>query len=269
MRTQHEFRGSTVKYKVSSNFSVIETKHFASEQFALHRHERAYISITLTGSYHEYCGSAVWECTAGQAIFHASGESHSDSFGERGARVLSLAIHPQFLAELRRSGFDLAMRQVWSSPYCLQLGMKLRRAASAVEDAVSGLAIDGLAMELCAEVFKRRTTKMPHGSDWLSKVDSLLRDRFREPVTLAELAAEVSVHPVHVARGFHKRFGRPVGEQIRLLRVEAACEELRNSQAPIAEIAVRTGFCDQSHLCRVFRRYMGVSPQEFRVGSTQ
>jgi AraC family transcriptional regulator len=268
MRFRQGFRCSIFDYQTSKNFSVTETQYSPREQISQHRHERAHISIALTGSYREYCGSVVNDFTAGQTVFHASGVSHSNCFGEQGARVLSLGIHPHFLAELRRLGFDLDRQSVWSSPYCMQLATKLRQAASIVGDAASGLAIDGLAMELCAEILKRRRTEKANRSDWLGKIDSLLRDRFREPVTLAELADAVSIHPVHIARRFHEHFGRPVGEQIRLLRIEAACEELRTSRFPIAEIAVRTGFCDQSHLSRTFKRYIGVSPQQFRTGKT-
>jgi AraC family transcriptional regulator len=269
MRAQHALRSRIIDFHMSRNFSVTETQYGPREEVSKHCHERAHISITLIGSYREYCGSVVNDFRAGHTIFHTTGESHSNCFGEQGARVLSLGIHPHFLADLRRFGFDLDRQSVWSSLYCRQLATRLRQTASLVEDASSGLAIDGLAMELCAEILKRRRTTKTNPLDWLGKVDSLLRDRFREPVTLAELAEAVRIHPVHIARGFHKHFGRPVGEHIRLLRIEAACEELRTSQSPIAEIAVHTGFCDQSHLSRTLKRYIGVSPQEFRNGKTR
>jgi AraC-like DNA-binding protein len=39
---------------------------------------------------------------------------------------------------------------------------------------------------------------------------------------------------------------------------------LLESDAPIAEIAARSGFADQSHLSRVMKRHAGISPAEFR-----
>jgi AraC family transcriptional regulator len=39
---------------------------------------------------------------------------------------------------------------------------------------------------------------------------------------------------------------------------------LRHSQLSLAEIAVRVGFCDQSHLTRRFKRLVGVTPTQFR-----
>jgi AraC family transcriptional regulator len=83
-------------------------------------------------------------------------------------------------------------------------------------------------------------------------------------VLLGELAADVSVHPVHLARAFRKRYLCSVGDYIRKLRIEAACHALLNSDTAIAEIALRSGFSDQSHLCRTLKQYTGMSPRHFR-----
>jgi transcriptional regulator GlxA family with amidase domain len=75
-----------------------------------------------------------------------------------------------------------------------------------------------------------------------------MHGRYREHLTLTDIAGQVRVHPVHLARAFRKRYTYRIGDFIRKLRVEAACSELLQSDAPIAEIAARTGFTDQSHL---------------------
>lgn len=81
---------------------------------------------------------------------------------------------------------------------------------------------------------------------------------------LCELAASVPVHPVHLARAFRKRYLCSVGDYLRKLRIEAACQALLNSDTPIVEIALRCGFSDQSHLCRTLKQYTGMSPRHFR-----
>jgi len=263
--TLREFRGQIVSSRTLGNFDVIEIRYPVGQHLAQHCHDSAYISIALAGSYSEECGSVTCDCTTGLTVFHASGESHSNHVGNRGARLLNLMIHPRFLRELRHLGVDPDSRNVCASPYCMPLAMKLRREAFLVDDPVSGLAIEGLAMELCAEIFRRRTRDTNRTADWLCEVDRILRDRFREQVTLTELAGMVQVHPVHLARAFRKRFGCCVGEQIRKLRIEAACRELQHSQLPIAEIAAQTGFSDQSHLSRTLKRHTGMSPHQFRV----
>jgi len=259
-----ELRGKVVKCRTFLNFAVIESRYSPGERLSQHCHSRAFISITLTGSYSEDWGSVPCDYTAGQTIFHASGESHSNRFGDRGAELLNVMIYPNVLGELRQLGVDPDIRSVCESEYSLQLAIKLRHEAFFVHDLSSGLVSEGLAMELCGEIFRCQTRDVNCTSHWLDKVDSILRARFREPVTLADLAGTVGVHPVHLARAFRKRFGHSVGEQIRKLRTEEACRELWHSQLPIAEIAARAGFSDQSHLSRTLKRYIGMSPREFR-----
>jgi AraC-like DNA-binding protein len=84
----------------------------------------------------------------------------------------------------------------------------------------------------------------------------LLHDRFREPLTLASVAADVDLHPVHLARAFRQYRGVAVGEYIRGLRIEFACRELMAGHRTVAEIAHASGFADHAHFCRSFRAAM-------------
>jgi AraC family transcriptional regulator len=47
-------------------------------------------------------------------------------------------------------------------------------------------------------------------------------------------------------------------------KVERACQHLRKDRLPLKEIALLSGFADQSHLNRVFRRHMNITPAEYR-----
>ena len=67
-------------------------------------------------------------------------------------------------------------------------------------------------------------------------------------------------------RAFRARFGVSVGTYVRRERIRWASRALRNTDAPIAEIALQAGFADQSHFTRTFVRHMGVSPGRYRRG---
>ncbi len=101
-------------------------------------------------------------------------------------------------------------------------------------------------------------------SPWLLQARDLLHDRFSEDLSLSEVAAAVGVHPVHLARVFRKEYGCTLGDYIRKLRVEFACRKLANSETPLAQIALLSGYSDQSHFSNAFRRQMGMTPGEFR-----
>src|SRR5574341_1998626 len=109
-----------------------------------------------------------------------------------------------------------------------------------------------------------RQVSLPHSPRWLQQARELLHGRFMEHLTLAEVAHNVGVHPVHLAQAFHKSYQCTVGDYVRQLRVEYACRELASSETPIVEIALAAGFCDQSHFTRTFKRCIGVAPSQYR-----
>jgi AraC family transcriptional regulator len=93
---------------------------------------------------------------------------------------------------------------------------------------------------------------------------ALLGASFTRHVTLDQLANTCGVHPVHLARSFRHHYGCTIGEYIRELRVDFVCRRMRLSNAPLAEIALAAGFADQSHLTRLFKDRMGLTPSEYR-----
>ncbi len=100
---------------------------------------------------------------------------------------------------------------------------------------------------------------------WLERVRNILEQRFAEPFKLSEIAAEVGVHPVHLAREFRKHYGSSVGEYLRKVRIEYACRELMGSNVAVTNIAFAAGFADQSHFSRTFKRLCGTTPGRYRA----
>jgi AraC-like DNA-binding protein/PAS domain-containing protein len=96
------------------------------------------------------------------------------------------------------------------------------------------------------------------------RVFEYIDSHLQENITLEALAeiAQLSVH--HFARAFRQTVGVPPHSYIVRRRVEHAGELLRNTDLPLSEIAVASGFADQSHLARHFRRLTGTSPGSAR-----
>jgi AraC family transcriptional regulator len=83
-------------------------------------------------------------------------------------------------------------------------------------------------------------------------------------VSMAAIAAEVGVHPVHLARTFREHHGTTMGEYLRRLRVERARAQLAVTAKPLSQIALEAGFADQAHFTRVFRTVVGATPGAYR-----
>jgi AraC family transcriptional regulator len=83
-------------------------------------------------------------------------------------------------------------------------------------------------------------------------------------VSVAEIAAAVGVHPLHLARTFRRFFNCSPGEYLRKCRIQLAANLLLGSKKTLAEIALISGFADQSQFTRSFRQYTGNTPANFR-----
>ena len=92
---------------------------------------------------------------------------------------------------------------------------------------------------------------------------ALLQERWADNVQLDELVAASGVGRFHLIRAFHAAMGLPPhAYQIRI-RVTRAMTLIRSGM-PLVEVALHTGFADQSHLTRHFTRVVGVSPGRYR-----
>jgi AraC family transcriptional regulator len=176
-----------------------------------------------------------------------------------------------FIIEIERSSFERVREysDILDRPSHFQGGvpammaMKLYREFRCM-DTVSPLAIEGLFLEMLAAVVRRETANSPRTlRTWLKQAEDLLRAHFGESISLREIAQQVGIHPVHLAREFRRRFGVTVGEYVRSLRIDRA-RRLIEIETPLKDVALSAGFFDQSHFCRVFRGFTGMTPSEYR-----
>ncbi len=93
-----------------------------------------------------------------------------------------------------------------------------------------------------------------------------LHEHATDEVRLERLAEEAGLSPFHLARSFTTHVGLPPHAYQLQLRVGRAKALLADGAAP-AQAAAQTGFCDQSHLGRHFRRLVGVTPGAYAHGA--
>src|SRR5262249_13103426 len=125
---------------------------------------------------------------------------------------------------------------------------------------------EGLMFELVGETSRRaRGGPASRPPKWLTRATQLLQDSFSERVSLAQIAAAVGVHPAHLAKSFHRFYNCTVGVYIRQQRIEFALKALATTDLPLSQIALAAGFSAQSHLTRLFKRQMAVSPAQSRA----
>lgn len=97
----------------------------------------------------------------------------------------------------------------------------------------------------------------------LTLVTDYIHEHLQQDLSLKEIAAIVQISQYHFSRLFKQKTGITLHQYILQCRIERAKELLQHSPLSIADIALRAGFCDQSHLTRSFKRIVGMPPKQF------
>lgn len=105
-----------------------------------------------------------------------------------------------------------------------------------------------------------RPGREPHA---VKTVKCYLEQHYAEDVSLGDLSRLTGLSRHHLVRVFCEAAGVPPHAYLRQVRVTQAKALLASGQ-PVAEVALRTGFTDQSHLTRWFKRLWGVTPGHYR-----
>jgi len=96
------------------------------------------------------------------------------------------------------------------------------------------------------------------------RAKELLRANLSGDISLSELASACRLSSSHFSQAFKQTVGCPPHQWLLHQRVEAAKQLILNSKLSLSEIALATGFADQSHFTRVFSQRVKSSPAAWR-----
>jgi len=123
---------------------------------------------------------------------------------------------------------------------------------------------------LLVDVFNKFLKQKGSGKktpSWAKELKEIIQDQIDLSMSLSlkEVSKELHVHPAYLSREFSKHFGNlSFGEYIRKLRIEKAIHLIETSDYSLTEIAYLTGFSDQSHFTRIFKKHTGKNPSQYR-----
>ncbi len=124
--------------------------------------------------------------------------------------------------------------------------------------------IERLLIEVFEKYLKQQKSvkKIP---GWAKELKEIIQDQIDDNITLKQLSKNLDINPAYLSREFSKYFNDlSFGEYIRKLRIEKAIEYLNTSAYSLTKIAYLTGFSDQSHFTRIFKRHTGQNPSAYK-----
>jgi AraC family transcriptional regulator len=242
-----------------AGLAVHKVRYHGDGVMPRHAHRHANLTFVLGGAIEETTAAGT-RCLHGcDAVIKPAGMMHSNQCGPRGLRSI--------VVEFGKDGTGLdGTGESSPTSYATLSGPDVARAAfriaSAVETADARAEVVETVIEILSHAAECRDPRPPaNGPAELAR--RLLHDGYAQPLRVQDLAATVEVHPVYIARAFRRAFGTSITAYRRKLQVQDAARRLCGDE-PLAAVALRSGFSDQSHLCRVFAEAFKVSPGEFR-----
>ncbi len=113
------------------------------------------------------------------------------------------------------------------------------------------------------EAYQSHRAMLPPKFDLTPAMDHI-RKNLRDDVAIGDLAELCELSVRQFERKFKAHFKTTPQQFIVKMRVFSVCDALRETNQPISELAIASGFYDQSSFTRQFRKHMGITPLQYR-----
>ncbi|MEM8504963.1 MAG: AraC family transcriptional regulator [Cyanobacteria bacterium P01_D01_bin.1] len=249
---------------------------FVDYAFSRHAHEGFGIAIVESGAMQfEYRGT-MHTAPAGSIGITHPGEIHTgQAVLETGWTYRTLLPATDWL---QQAASELRERRVSSVPYFpspvihdVALNRQMISLHAALEASPSALERESRFLWVLAKLIQGYASDRPQAKALgkehraVQKIRDYLRACYSQNVSLNELAVQAGLKPLRLLRVFKKEIGLPPHAYLTQVRVYQAKRRLVAGQS-IVTAALETGFVDQSHLHRHFKKIVGVTPGQYARG---
>lgn len=271
------FRESSTYWQVPSVRGVEFFKAvFNRHAYVLHTHEMYTLAVIEEGVQTFHCRGAQRIVPPLGIVTINPDETHDGrSFDRNGYRYRATYVEPDLYRELilelapRYGGLPFFRQPVLCDEHLANAFLTLhrltdaaaRREACPMEQQSRMLSfLANLALRHAEDRPRQTPPSRDHGR--VARAIEYMRAGLARRLTLDEVAVEVGLSRYYFLRMFRSVTGMPPHTYLCQLRLEAA-RNLMLAGCPLAQVALRVGFYDQSHFTNRFRRTFGVAPGEY------
>lgn len=218
-----------------------------------HAHDWPVLSIFVLGSYWNRTDLVESFVAGPSAILYRAGAAHQNRIASEGFEQIEIEFDPGWLG---RAILPDAPVSHWVGG---RAGAESRSLAQ-----LCGRDTTEERLRAAVRRFVENARREPRHAppDWIATVTRRLR---KNPMVKAsDVARDVRRHPSWLGEAFRRATGEGLRETAARFRVERAARLLRETDRSAASIAAESGFFDQSHMSRTFRRILGRLPSAVR-----
>jgi AraC-like DNA-binding protein len=276
MTISSEPKDKTKIWKLKTGFGNIEmmTAEYYTQSFAKHSHDDFPLGVIEKGAMSFYFRRNNLIAPKGTINLSYPGEIHNgQSFDHEGWHYrmfyFDLIILKKIFLEFqnRKSDLPFFMNGVIEDSYLatflswLHKELELKNLSALETDAFIVQTISYLIFKHSDQHCEFKKKNINHNS--IQKVIDYIQAYYTQNISLPELSTVAGISPYHFLRVFSNYMGITPHGYLMQTRVKKA-RQLMSTQKSLVNIALDTGFSDQSHLTRRFKQILGVTPQQYR-----
>lgn len=245
---------------------------YQTHVYPRHWNETYVIQVVEQGVNGCYCNQATHFAPAGSIVLINPFEIHTGyAAGEMPLIYRTLYPTPALLAEIatammeHKTGLPFFPETVvWDH----HLAPMILQAHRACEEGADSLTVETLTLTALTFLIQQHADQrfavqpLKNEQAAVKRAKEFLTENFTQNISLDTLSKIAYLSPFHLLRAFRQSVGLPPHEYLINLRVERGKQLLAQGR-PLAEVAHATGFCDQSHFSRQFKRLVGVTPGHY------
>lgn len=125
--------------------------------------------------------------------------------------------------------------------------------------------VDQLLLQVYHQYLKQEKGKKTPA--WANSLKEMIQDQLdtHMSMSLQQASEELEINPAYLSREFSKYFDNlSFGDYMRKMRIQKAIELMDTTDYSLTEIAYLTGFSDQSHFNRIFKKQTGQNPSSYK-----
>ncbi|MDC6366476.1 MULTISPECIES: AraC family transcriptional regulator [Flavobacteriaceae] len=244
--------------KTLNGFTLTKTNHGQNIKVPKHEHEHPYISLLLHGLYHEESIISKDYIKTGASVFRPKGFEHKNEIGSHISFCFNIEIEKELPNEknLLKSTQYVQFERNNIEIFKIYFGFQ-----NHLSDELLSLTVE----ENLHLLFQQQHAESSPGRAlWINKIIKEVRLNPERIYNLDEVADSLYLHPNYFVRKFKSKTGLTFGEFLLRQRISNAIDQMLHSNKTLTEVAVESGFYDQSHFIKHFKRFFGTTPSQYR-----